>query len=118
MIGWGGFSLVHRRAGRAAMLREVRRRLPRGGPVLLSFFARADESRELRLTRAIANALRGRGRERAELGDTLAPNLVHVFTPPRLAQEIDAAGLELAAYRTIAPADEATNYACAIARAT
>jgi SAM-dependent methyltransferase len=118
VVGWGGFSLIHGRARRIALLREARRRLPAGGPVLLSFFARPSDSRELNVTKSAATGLRRlRGNPPAELGDTLAPNLVHVFTRPRLAEEIRAADLELADYRVIARADELTTYASAVVRA-
>ena len=118
VVGWGGFSLVHRRARRIALLREARRALPPGGPVLLSFFARQRDGRELKLTKAAATRLRRlRGRQPPELGDTLAPNLVHVFTRPRLVEEVAAAGLELVVYQALAPADESTSYASAVVRA-
>jgi SAM-dependent methyltransferase len=118
VVGWGGFSLIHGRARRIALLSEARRRLPPGGPVLLSFFARPSDGRELRMTKAAATSLRRlRGRPPAEVGDTLAPNLVHVFTRTRLAEELRAADFELAAYRVIGPADETTSYASAVVRA-
>jgi SAM-dependent methyltransferase len=118
VVGWGGFSLVHGRARRIALLREAGRRLSPGGPVLLSFFARASDGRELKMTRAAATALRRlRGHPPVDLGDTLAPNMVHVFTRARLVEEARAANLELAAYRVIAPADGVTSYAAAVVRA-
>lgn len=117
VVGWGGFSLVHRRARRIALLREARRRLRPGGPILLSFLAGPSDGRELKMTRAAASGLRRlRGRPPAELGDTLAPNLIHVFTRARLAEEIRAAGLDLAAYRVIAPVDGLPGGASAVAR--
>src|SRR4051794_7965634 len=86
VVGWGAYSLVRGRDRRVALLQEARRRLPQGGPVLLSFFARENHSRELRYTMTLANRLQGLGRRQPiELGDTLAPNLVHVFTRSQLA---------------------------------
>jgi hypothetical protein len=109
---------VHGRRGRILFLSEARRRLSEAGPLLLSFFARAGASRELRMTRAVASAIRRlQGRVPVELGDTLAPNLVHVFTQSELERELAAAGLELVEYRVIGAADEATSYASAVARA-
>jgi hypothetical protein len=117
VIGWGGFSLVHGRARRITVLRDARRQLPAGGPLLLSFFARQADGRELRMTRAAATGLRRlRGHPPAEIGDTLAPNLVHVFTRARLEEEVRAADLEVATYRVIGPADEGTSYAAAVVR--
>jgi len=118
VVGWGAYSLVRGRDRRVALLGEARRLLPQGGPVLLSFFARETFSRELRYTMALANRLQRLGRGHPiELGDTLAPNLVHVFTRAQLADELAAAGCDLVAYGVIGPADGGTNYAAAIARA-
>jgi hypothetical protein len=117
IVGWGAYSLVRGRAGRERLLTGARERLPSGGSVLLSFFETSIHGRELRATRAIANALRGaRGRQPLELGDTLAPNLVHVFTREELAQEVAAAGLELTQHRLVGEADTSVNYGAAVAR--
>jgi hypothetical protein len=105
------------RARRIAFLSQARRRLPHGGPVLLSFFDRSRDTRELRWTAAVANRLRRlRRAEPVELGDTLAPNLVHVFTRAQVSEEVAAAGFELAAYAVIGSAADATSYASAVAR--
>ena len=117
VVGWGGFSLVHGRARRIAMLREAGRRLSAGGPVLLSFFARPSDGRELELTSTGATGLRRlRGHPHMDLGDTLAPNLVHVFTRSRLLEEVQAADLELADYKVIGRAADDTRYAAAVVR--
>jgi hypothetical protein len=119
VLGWGAFSLVRRRARRIALLSEARRRLPAGGPILLSFYARSSDSRELRMTKAAASGLRRlRGHPPAELGDTLSPNFVHIFTRPRLAEEVRAAGLELADYRFHAAPDVLTGYHIAAGEAS
>jgi hypothetical protein len=117
IVGWGAYSLVCGRAARVRLLADVRARLASGAPVLLSFFQTLRHGRELRTTRGIANALRrARGRAPLELGDTLAPNLVHVFTRERLADEVAAAGLELVDHRYIGEADASVSYAAAVAR--
>jgi hypothetical protein len=117
IVGWGAYSLIHGRDARVRLLADAGRRLPSGGPLLLSFFETARHGRELRVTRAIANALRGaRGRAPLELGDTLAPNRVHVFSRAEAAAEIAAAGLELAEYRVVGEAHAAVNYAAVVAR--
>jgi hypothetical protein len=117
IVGWGAYSLVPGRAGRVRLLADARGRLPSGGSVLLSFFETSRHGRALRTTVAIANALRGaRGRARLELGDTLAPNLVHVFTRDELAEEVAAAGLELAEHLVVGAADVSVSYAAAVAR--
>ena len=118
VVGWGALSLIPGSDTRVRFLSEARERLPEGGPLVLSFFDTAQWSRELRWTARLANGLRRlRGAGPVELGDTLAPNLAHVFTRQSLTAELEAAGLELAFYGSVGAADEATRYACAVARA-
>lgn len=117
VVGWGALSLVHGRAGRVAFLAGARERLVPGAPVLLSFFETAVDGRELRWTRRVAGVLRAARRTGSrELGDVLAPNLVHVLTRERLEEELALAGLELCELKIVAQAtDEATRYAAAVA---
>ena len=117
VVGWGGFPLMRGRERRISLLHDAHHHLPPGGPVLLSFFERLG-GRELLVTARIANAIRSLlGRPPVELGDTLAPNPVHVFNRQTFVEEIAAAGFEVAEYRVIGPADEATSYAAAVIRA-
>ena len=117
VVGWGAYSLVHGRARRIALLAQAREQLVAGGPLLLSFFDGA-AGRRLRLTRAIAAPLRrARGARPLETGDTLAPNLVHVFTRERLAEELAAAGFELTTYGVVGQAQATTRYAAAVGHA-
>jgi hypothetical protein len=118
VVGWGAYSLIRGRERRVRFLAEARRHVPDGAPVLLSFFDRAADGREVAFTRAAANALRRvRGAEAVELGDTLAPNFVHVFTRAELAAELAAAGWELGEHRLLGDADGGTRYAMAVAHA-
>jgi hypothetical protein len=117
VVGWGGYSLMHARQRRISFLTGAAERLPSKAPVLLSFFHRSADSRELLLTKAIADALRrARRREPVELGDTLAPNQVHVFARAQLADELAEARLDLVDYRITGRADETASYAAAVAR--
>lgn len=118
IVGWGAYSLMHGRERRLGFLRATRAVLPAEAPVLISFFDRPADTRELRWTKAGANALR-RLRRRAplELGDTLAPNLVHVFLRSEFEGEVRAGGFEPAAYELVDTVDDTTRYACAIVRA-
>jgi hypothetical protein len=118
IVGWGAYSLIHGRAARVRLLADAREHLPAGGVVLLSFFEAPRHGRELRGTRSIASALRRvRGRrEDVELGDTLAPNLVHVFTPAEVRDELEAAGLQEAEHRLVGQAHASVNYAAVVAR--
>lgn len=113
IVGWGAYALIASRAARVALLRAM----PAGVPVLLSFFERPAHGRELRLTLRLARtARRLRGSTPLELGDTLAPNRVHVFTRAELEDEVAEAGRRLAVYHVIGPADPRTGYAYAVVR--
>lgn len=117
IVGWGAYSLVRGRGARVRLLAAARERLRSGAPLLISCFESSRHGRELRATRGVANALRRmRGREALELGDTLAPNLVHVFTAVELAGEVAGAGLELADHRRVGEADPSVGYAAVVAR--
>lgn len=118
LVGWGAYSLIHGRDRRIGFLAGARRVLPVGAPLLLSFFDRTAESRELSRTATLANALRRlRGRRPLEVGDTLAPNLVHVFTRTQIIGEVEAAGFDLVSYELVQAIDETTRYAGAALRA-
>jgi SAM-dependent methyltransferase len=118
VVGWGAYSLIHGRAARVRFLSGARARVRAGGAVLVSCFGHRAPGRELALTARVANALRRlRGREPIELGDTLAPNRVHVFTHEELVAEASAGGLELAGWRLLGVAEGATRYAVATLRA-
>jgi hypothetical protein len=117
VVGWQAFALLHGRERRIEFLTGARGSVEAEAPVLLSFFARDGDSRELRWTAAIANAIPGARRPAVELGDTLAPNRVHVFSRAEIEAELSAAGFALAEYRTLGRADENTMYAAAVGRA-
>jgi hypothetical protein len=118
IVGWGTYSLIRPGAARVALLTSARERLTAGGALLLSHFEAPRHGRELRATRAIANALRrARGRAEVELGDTLAPHLAHVFTREQVGEEVAAAGLEVVEHRLIAHAHGPVNYAALVVRA-
>lgn len=117
LVGWGAYSLIAPRHQRVAFLRAANAATAPGGRVMLSFFARPAHGRELRLTARLAGRLRRvRGASPVELGDTLAPNRVHVFTREEIDGELRDAGLALDSYRIVAAAAAAVSYACAIGR--
>jgi SAM-dependent methyltransferase len=101
IVGWSGYMLIQHRTRRIRFLRQLRAQLPAGGPLLLSFFVRSADSRNQRLTAAIANVLRRlRGRERIEIGDDLTPNFVHRFLEAEIAAELEAGGFRLVEFST------------------
>ena len=119
VIGWGAYSLVHGRARRVALLQQARRHLVERGPVLLSFFERTGDYREARWTKAIADTLRRvRGADRIEMGDLLAPNLIHSFRRDEIAVEAASAGFEVIVHRPISDIDTTMSYGSAVVRAT
>jgi hypothetical protein len=117
VIGWGAYSLVHSRVRREALLVEAKDRIPSGNPVLLSYFERPPRTREPRWTKAVADPLRRvRRRPPVELGDTLGPNMFHVFTRDEIAAEASAAGFDVVCGRTVSEIDSSIAYACAALR--
>jgi SAM-dependent methyltransferase len=117
LIGWGTYSLLAPRRARVALLRDALAATDQQGSIVLSCFARPAHGRELRITDAVARAIRRRPAVSIELGDTLAPARVHVFTRLELEGELRDAGLELVSYRAFMAADETTSYVCAIGSA-
>jgi SAM-dependent methyltransferase len=114
ILGWGVYSLVAPAARRVAFLAAARARLRAGGRLLLSGFGTEAPGRELMLTARLATALRRvRRREAIEVGETLAPNRIRVFTRAEMESEAQAAGLQLTGWQLLAVADSATHYAVA-----
>lgn len=116
LIGWGALSLIAPRERRTAFLRDAAGCAP-DGPVIMSVFTRSRIDRSLRLTAGLADPLRRLRRSNGvEVGDTLAPNRVHVFTREDVERELDEAGLVITAWSVVGAANEVTEYACAVAR--
>lgn len=99
IVGWSAYTLIAGRERRVELLRGLRRGLPAGAPLLLSFFTRDEgDARALRPAR-IANLARAiAGRERAEPGDVLAPNFIHRFTRGEVEAEMAAGGFRMQRY--------------------
>jgi hypothetical protein len=97
ILGWGMYMLVPDRTARVALLGETRRRLPEGGPVLVSFFVRSGRERYFRTTRRLANTVRSmRRKDPVEHGATLAPNRVTFLTVAEVGDELLEAGFTIA----------------------
>jgi hypothetical protein len=111
VVGWGSYMLIPGRSRRVAFLRDARRSMRPGSPVLMSFFVRSPELRDLHRLAAIAGVVRRlRRREPAEVGDALRPNYVHFFTRDEIAGELSEAGFRLEQF-------EAEPYGHAVGRA-
>jgi len=101
VVGWGSYMLIPGRDRRVDFLRGARAALPRGAPLLLSFFVRPPGS-YLRVVHAVAAPIRRMGgREPAQCGDALSPNFVHYFTRAEIEEELAAAAFACATYRTV-----------------
>lgn len=93
ILGWGAYMLIPGRAHRVDLLRRLRALVHPGGPILLSFFTRAGDGPRVRVSAAVANAVRTvLRRERIERGDALSPNFVHYFVAKEVAAELREAG--------------------------
>jgi hypothetical protein len=117
IVGWGAYSLIGTRDQRIALLRAARDHVPAGAPLLLSFLQRSGNNRAARWTALIANAVRrARGAPPTELGDTLSPNRVHLFTTADIADEAAAGGFDLAEHRVTSEIEPGLVYASAVLR--
>ena len=101
VVGWGSYIHVQGRRARVELLREARRRLAPGSPLLVSFWERpADQERYFRLVAACARPVRvARGLAPPELGDTLRDSYVHWFTRAEVHSELADAGFTVVRYR-------------------
>jgi hypothetical protein len=102
IVGWGAY--MHIRGGdrRIMFLRELRRGVVEGSPILLSFVTRVESSGFFGGIARIGNALASiLGRDPVEVGDSLIPNYTHYFTQVELASEMAAAGFELVEFDNI-----------------
>lgn len=101
IIGWGAYMLIQERKNRVAFLEAMRARVPANAPLLLSFFHRSPEARRFKIIVFVGNILRRiRRKKLLEVGDSLAPNFVHLFTKSELKVELKQAGFDLVFYDT------------------
>ena len=100
VVGWGAYMHIPGAAQRVAFLRDLRRHVDAGAPLLVSFFTRNGRSRRLDWTWRIARALRRarRSADPVEYGDTLDGTFDHLFTRDEVERELDAAGFALVTY--------------------
>jgi len=112
VVGWGAYTHIPGRARRVRFLDQLRRVLPPGGPLLVSFMTREEDSPSYRAIAAIANVVRRLrlSREPAEIGDTMHDTFDHHFKREEIEVELDAAGFDLVHH-------EAEPYGHAVGRA-
>lgn len=100
IIGWGGYIHIAGRETRVRFLKQLHHHVFTSGPILLSFFTRNPESRQLRWIFTIARIIRylRRARERVEPGDNLSGTFDHHFTREEIQSELEDAGFHLVYY--------------------
>ena len=97
--GWGSYTHITTSARRIAYLRGARAVLPRGGPLLLSFWMLPGRDRYFRVVQLAARPGRRLTRgPAAERGDVLAPHFVHCFSRRQIEDEARAGGFTVAAF--------------------
>lgn len=101
VVGWGGYMHIPSSAKRIAFLRDMRRNVRSGAPLLLSFFTRSPISRRFLFIQRIASGIRKirSSGESVEIGDTLDGSFDHYFTRDEIETELQAAGFKSALYR-------------------
>jgi len=100
-VGFGAYMHIVGREHRVKFLTNIRAHVKTGGPILVSFSPRHDESFRFRLIRAAAWAAQpfGSRSHRVELGDTLSGRFDHFFSERELAEELAKAGFQLKMFR-------------------
>lgn len=99
IIGWGSYMHIAGTQHRIAMLREARAALPKGAPLMLSFFQRRGTTVRFRSAATVGNVFRRLSRrELLEPGDALSPLYAHFFTKSEVENELTAAGFALVDY--------------------
>lgn len=101
IIGWGAYTHIRGRAVRIDFLKEVRRHLGTGSPLLISFFHRGG-GRSYRWIYGLAKMIQliQGSRSTVELGDTIYGSFDHYFTEGEIAAELEAAGFALDVYHS------------------
>ena len=101
IVGWGAYTHLASADTRIGFLKQLRRHVQPGGPLLVSFFVRRGETRQLRWIFRIARFLRRLQKHTppVELGDTLCGTFDHYFSQAEIAHELAAAGFQLEWYR-------------------
>lgn len=97
VIGWSSYSHIFGRDRRIDFLRETRRHLYAGAPLIVSVYERpATKNLYHRVVHRISRPLRSlRKAEPAQLGDGFSPMYNHCFSRGELADELSEAGFTM-----------------------
>lgn len=97
IVGWGGYMHIQHAQRRVAFLRDVRKMMPVGAPILISFFTRREQSKFFFIVywvARVAKAISGSSLP-IERGDNMDGSFDHHFTSDEIRAECKAAGFEV-----------------------
>lgn len=102
VLGWGAYTHIVGRALRIRFLRDIASHLDDGAPLLLSFWDRPPQGRQLAFANAVARVVAtiSLNPRRPELGDWLGRHFTHAFIEPELRQELAEAGFVVVHYQS------------------
>lgn len=103
IVGWGAYMHILGADSRISFLKEMRKHVKEGSPILVSFWTRANAAPAfLNAVAAAANAVRKIiKRVPVEYGDNLGlRGYVHFFTEKEIAEELRLGGFDLLSYST------------------
>ena len=100
IMGWGAYMHIVGRTTRIEFFKRFRRHVRVGGPVLVSFLTRKQNSRKAAWVFWIAQSIQRLRRNafRVELGDSLHGSFAHFFTSEEIEEELREAGFQLEYY--------------------
>lgn len=104
IVGWGAYMHLFGREKRLAFLRKLRPHLTQGAPVLVSFFYRNADTRQIRWSAKIGSLLRRVLRKdppTLEIGDQIEGFFHHRFNRQEIEHEFAAGGFGLAHYSEV-----------------
>ena len=97
LVGWGGYMHIQHAQRRVAFLRDVRKMMPMGAPILISFFTRREQSKFFFIVywvARVAKAISGSSLP-VERDDNMDGSFDHHFTSDEIRAECKAAGFEV-----------------------
>jgi hypothetical protein len=97
IMGWSGYSHISGTENRALFLKEFRRHIKTGGPLLISFFTLPENSAQFNLVYQVARLVRALrfSRERVERGDILIEMFFHYTSEEEVRRELAEAGFRM-----------------------
>ena len=103
VVGWGGYMHIQNTRRRIAFLSDMRKMLPVGAPILISFFTRQEESKFFFIVywvARVAKAISGSSLP-IERGDNMDGSFDHHFTSDEIRAECKDAGFEVLAFHQL-----------------